>query len=316
MTARRATAGNDAGAAPGGRGSLAAEAIPLFGLAVLVVIWGLSVPAMKLGLESLPPFTLAALRYLIAAPCFVIFLIGRPLPPLRLLLAMIALGVIGVDLGQAMQILGVARTSAALATVVTATIPLFTVVLASLKLRQKLAPRHIAGLGVALAGVACAAFGRPDSFASAGLAGAALLLLCSVVIASYYVLGTVLAIRTTAIVAAAWTSLAAVPGLVLLAGLELLHTPFHPTLTGAMVALYLGLLTTVAGMWLWLTGMRRLPARIAASTQYLQPLVGVAASAVLFGDRIGLVFACGTALVLGGIALASLPAPRGTIQAR
>ena len=75
-----------------------------------------------------------------------------------------------------------------------------------------------------------------------------------------------------------------------------------------MVVLYLGLLTTVAGMWLWLTGMRRLPARVAASTQYLQPIVGVAASAALFGDRIGAVFGLGSALVLCGIALASLPA--------
>ncbi len=307
MAARRARAiggRTEAGAARGQVG----EALPLFGLAVLVVIWGLSVPAMKLGLESLPPFTLAAMRYLVAAPCFVLFLLGRPLPPPRLLRAMIALGALGVDLGQATQILGVARTSAALAAVITATIPLFTVILAALKLGQKLAPRHVLGLALALGGVGCAALGPPEAFASGGLAGDALLLVCSVSIASYYVLGTALAIRSTALDVAAWSSLAGLPGLVLLSGIELLHAPFHPSASGIAVVLYLGLLTTVAGMWLWLTGMRRLPARIAASTQYLQPLVGVAASAALFGDRIGLVFGFGTALVLGGIALASLPA--------
>jgi O-acetylserine/cysteine efflux transporter len=311
VEARRARtiAGHGSRAGGGGRaGGVVGEGLPLLGLAVLVVIWGLSVPAMKLGLRSLPPFTLAALRYLVAAPCFVLFLLGRPLPPPRLLLAMIVLGAIGVDLGQATQILGVSRTSAALATVITATIPLFTVVLASLKLGQTLAPRHMAGLALALGGVGCAALGRPDALAAGGLAGDALLLVCSVSIASYYVLGTALAIRSTALDVAAWSSLAGLPGLVLLAGIELRHAPFHPSPSGIAVVLYLGLLTTVAGMWLWLTGMRRLPARIAASTQYLQPLVGVAASAAVFGDRIGLVFGLGTALVLGGIALASFPA--------
>ncbi|HUC16519.1 MAG TPA: DMT family transporter [Acetobacteraceae bacterium] len=309
MAARRARAINSGGTETG-PGGLASEALPLFGLAVLVVIWGLSVPAMKLGLESVPPFTLAALRYLVAAPCFVLFLLGRPMPPPRMFLAMIGLGVAGVDLGQVTQILGVSRTSAAIATVITATIPLFTVILAVFKLGQRLMPRHILGLAFAFGGVGCAVFGQPGRFASSGLGGDALLLVCSLSIASYYVLGTVLAIRTTALDVAAWSSLAGLPGLALLAGFELLHAPFHPTLSGIGVALYLGLLTTVAGMWLWLTGMRRLPARIAAGTQYLQPIIGVAASALLFGDRIGPVFALGTGLVLAGIALASLPTQR------
>lgn len=307
---RRARMINSAGMGATQPGSVWSESLPLFGLVVLVVIWGLSVPAMKLGLESLPPFTLAAARYLVAAPCFALFLLGRPLPPPRLLLAMIGLGVLGVDFGQPTQILGVARTSAALATVITATIPLFTVILAALKLGQKLTPRQILGLVLALGGVSCVAFSRQEAFTSAGLVGDALLLICSLSIASYYVLGTALAIRTTALDVAAWSSLAGLPGLMFLAGIELLHTPCHPSPSGIAVVLYLGLLTTVAGMWLWLTGMRRLPARVAASTQYLQPLVGVAASAALFGDRIGLVFGFGTALVLGGIALASFPARR------
>ncbi len=285
-------------------------AAPLAGLGVLVLVWGLSVPAMKLGLESIPPFTLAALRYLFAAPCFAFFLLGRPIPPRRLLFGLAGLGAIGIDVGQATQILGIARTSAALATVITATIPLFTVILAMLKLGQKLLPRHAVGLALALAGIGLAAFGPPGALARASLAGDVLLLVSSVSIALYYVLGTKLALRSTAVTVAAWSSLAALPGLVLLSAFELRRHPFHPSITGLGVALYLGLLCTVAGMCLWLTAMRRLPARIAAGTQYLQPLIGVVASALLFGDRIGPVFAIGTLFVLGGIALAAWPTRR------
>lgn len=285
------------------------NAPPLLGLGVLVVIWGLSVPAMKLGLESLPPFTLMALRYLAAAPCFILILATQRAPPRRLLLGMAGLGVIGVDLGQLTQIAGIARTSAALATVITASIPLFTVILAVFKLGQKLLPRHLIGFFLALAGIGGAVLGEPGALAGGGLLGTVLLLICSICIALYYVLGTAIAIRTNALVVAAWSSLAAIPGLIVPALIELRRVPFHPSAIGIGVVLYLGVFTTVAGTWLWFTGMRRLPVRVAASTQYLQPLVGVAASAAMFGDPIGPLFGLGFAFVLGGLALASWPAP-------
>jgi drug/metabolite transporter (DMT)-like permease len=55
-----------------------------------------------------------------------------------------------------------------------------------------------------------------------------------------------------------------------------------PGLLGVGVVLYLGVLVTVAGMWIWLHSLRVLPVRIVAGTQYLQPLIGVSASAALW----------------------------------
>ncbi len=57
------------------------------------------------------------------------------------------------------------------------------------------------------------------------------------------------------------------------------------------------------GLFMWLAILRTVPARIAAAIQYLQPVVGVAAAAVMFGDDLGLMFALGVGLVLGGLAL-------------
>jgi O-acetylserine/cysteine efflux transporter len=86
--------------------------------------------------------------------------------------------------------------------------------------------------------------------------------------------------------------------------------PRWPGLTGIAVVLYLGALVSAAGLWLWLYLLRVLPARIAAGAQYFQPLVGVGASALLFGDVLGVPFAAGTALVLGGVVLTTLPVKR------
>jgi len=75
---------------------------------------------------------------------------------------------------------------------------------------------------------------------------------------------------------------------------------------GIGVVHYLGVLVTVAGISIWLNILRVLPARIAAGTQYLQPLIGVAASAAVLGDQIDRSFAAGTVLVFIGIALTTL----------
>lgn len=68
-------------------------------------------------------------------------------------------------------------------------------------------------------------------------------------------------------------------------------------------------LVTVLGIWIWRHALHALPARIAASAQYVQPLICVLASAAIFGTPLGGGFALGSALVLGGIALCSLSGP-------
>jgi drug/metabolite transporter (DMT)-like permease len=107
-------------------------------------------------------------------------------------------------------------------------------------------------------------------------------------------------------VVSAWSSLAGTVLLLPAAAWELAAAPRWPGPIGIAVVLYLGILVSAAGLWVWLYLLRVLPARIAAGAQYFQPLVGVAASALLFGDVLGLSFAVGTALVLGGVVLTTL----------
>ena len=292
-------------------------------LALLTVIWGLSVPMMKLGLRDVPAPALVALRYLVAAPCFALLLLGRKLPRPRALAAMAALGVFGIDAGQFGQMLGVQRTSAATATMITAIIPVLTAVLAVLRLRQRLRAAHLLGFAVALAGIALAVgaggagLAAAPSAASAAsgaaraLTGDALVLGSAFCIAGYYVFSVEVAAREGVIEVAAWSSIVAALGLAPVALAMVPARAVHLTPASVFVVLYLGLMVTVLGIWIWLRALSRLPARIAAATQYGQPLVGIAASAVLFGDRLDRGFLLGTALVLGGVALSAVPSRRG-----
>jgi O-acetylserine/cysteine efflux transporter len=284
--------------------------VPLLGLLALCLIWGLSIPATKLGLQSFPPLLLAAGRYVAAAPFFALLLIGRALPSGRALLAMASLGIVGIDVGQVTQILGVQKTEASVATVISATIPIFTVFLASWRLRQKLRATHLLGLAVALAGIAVVATKGTSAsleLSAAALTGDALMLLSAVSIALYYTLSAEITRHYPVQVVAAWSSLFGTIGLVPVIPRELGGMPAPPGWLGIGAVLYLGLLVTVAGLWIWLHSLRLLPVRIVAGTQYLQPLIGVAASAALFSEPIGPSFGIGTVLVFIGIAMTATP---------
>ena len=79
--------------------------------------------------------------------------------------------------------------------------------------------------------------------------------------------------------------------------------PVDFTAEALWAAVYLGVAVAVVGLFLWLRLLRTVPARIAAGVQYLQPVVGVAASSAMFGDPLGPSFVPGVCLVLGGLAL-------------
>ncbi|GIK79030.1 MAG: hypothetical protein BroJett024_01350 [Alphaproteobacteria bacterium] len=82
---------------------------------------------------------------------------------------------------------------------------------------------------------------------------------------------------------------------------------FQLTAEGIAATVYLGVVVTVAGLFLWLHLLSTVQASTAASVQYLQPVIGIIASAMIFGDKLGLLFAAGVVLVLGGLALTITP---------
>ena len=279
----------------------------LAALAGLTLIWGLSVPITKFGLRDFSPLLLVALRYLAAAPFFALLLAREKLPNPRALAAMAGLGMLGIGGGQVLQVLGVRDTSASVATIITALIPILTVLLGSLRLRQAVRPPHVAGLIMALSGIVVAAWGgQAANVTPGGLMGDALMLASGICIACYYVFSTELAISQGVMAVAGWSTLFGAALMAPVAVWQAIVAPPQLSAAGIGAVLYLGLLTTVLGIWVWLRAMRSLPVRIAAGSQYVQPLVGIVASALMFGDQLGLRFALGTALVLGGIALSSL----------
>lgn len=273
---------------------------------LLALMWGLSIPVTKLGLQDLPPLTLTALRFAFAVPLMLLFTRGRPSLPRQALPPVAALGLLGIGVGQVAQTFGVAGTSASVGTIVSATIPLFIVVFAAVRLGQPVSRVQAMGLLTAFAGIALVALGDRDPGAplTANTAGGVVwMLVSSVAIAFYYVWSVELTRAHGTATVAAWSTAFGFLALLPWAGWELGHTPVQFSALGMAAALYLGLVVTLAGLYLWLGLLRVVPARVAASVQYLQPLFGIAAAAVLLGDRLGPAFILGALLVLAGLAI-------------
>jgi drug/metabolite transporter (DMT)-like permease len=283
-------------------------------LLLLAVMWGLSIPVTKLGLATMPPLTLTALRFAVAVPLLFLFLVGRQRLPLRAFPRVAALGILGIGVGQVTQTLGVAGTSASAGTIISATIPVFIVIFAALRLKQAVSGRQTLGLLAAFIGIALVASGNGGEAAVGSkttLAGVGLLLLSALTIAFYYVWSIELTNSYGTATVAAWSSFTGFVVLLPWAGWEMWRVPFHLTAQAIGAGAYLGVVVTAAGLFLWLHLLRIVPARSAAGVQYLQPVVGVTASAAMFGDKLGLLFVAGVILVLAGLALSMASRNKG-----
>ncbi len=275
---------------------------------LLAVMWGLSIPITKLGLGSIPPMTFTALRFMVAVPLFM-FLARRELSlPREAIPSVIGLGMMGITLGNVAQSFGVQGTSASVATILSATIPIFMVILAAVRFKQPVTLVQWGGLAAAFFGIALVAVGSGsgvDDMSRTTVSGVFWMLVSAVGIASYYIWSAELTAKYGLMPVAAWNMLVGLLTVLPLAGWEMTAQPVQITVEALAAIIYLGVMVTVAGLILWLYLLKVVPARVAASVQYLQPVFGITASALLFGDRLGLLFGAGVVLVLVGLGLAA-----------
>jgi len=131
-------------------------------LMVLVVLWASAFPAIKLGLEGLGPGHLTLARHLVASTVFVPFLLvakARLLPRRADLPALLGLGLVGISVYHLALNTGEQRVSAGATSLLIATVPALTAVVAWLVRRDRLGPLGWSGTALGLVGVALIASG-------------------------------------------------------------------------------------------------------------------------------------------------------------
>lgn len=128
----------------------------IFSFLALYIIWGTTYMAIVIGLESFPPFLMAALRFIIAG-CILIGISlfrGDGLPNRKALLKNIALGFVVMALGQGFLIWSEKYITSGYASVLIATLPIWFVVMDKINWKYYFGNRFILiGVGLGFVGI-------------------------------------------------------------------------------------------------------------------------------------------------------------------
>ena len=270
---------------------------------------GLNYTVMKWALDHTTPLALAALRTSVGAPFLlaIAMLRGEKLPQNRqqwMAVWWISLAITTVSSG--FLVLGISRLSPGLAAMLSATMPLFTAIIAVIVLTELPGRRGYFGLLIGLFGAVCLAI---PAF---GSGNTTLGIVFSLISSISWAAGAVLNKRLPGALEISQLMLVALQ--ITFSAICLhLAVPFvedwSDTSMGwglALPLLYAGIPSLAVTFYLFASVLRRAPAIQGAAVAYLTPFFGVLFSWLLVGDRLGTFEMLGGALVVTGVALLSV----------
>ena len=269
--------------------------------------WGLATVMTKGALSALPPFALLAIQ-LAASITFlwISVVVLRQRVPRRVRTGRAAAcGVLEPGLAYGAGVPGLMLTSAANASVVGATEPALICLLAWLLLGQRPEMRVVLSIVCAMAGVALVTVSGED-FGRSHMAGD-LLVLAGTLFAAFYVIASsrfvaviaplpLAALQQSAgfgfagvLLAVAWAS-----------GLESL--PESVSLEALSLAVVSGIVQYAVAFWLYLIGLKVVPASMAALFLALIPVFGVGGAMLFLGETVSAAQALGCVVVVAAVA--------------
>jgi drug/metabolite transporter (DMT)-like permease len=273
----------------------------------------------KLLVVVFPIFLLAWLRFGIAAVAMAGWVRRRPsdtrlTPRDRRLLFLESF--FGNFLFSICMLFGVARTSALAAGVIMSAIPGMVAVLSWVLLRERISGRVAIGIVFAVAGIALvSAFKHTGGTADSSLAGN-LLLMGAVCCEAVYVVvgkqltGNVSARRISALVNLWGFALVTPFGLWQLQGFVFGAVP---SASWGLLVFY-ALAASMVTVWLWMTGLKHVPASSAGIMTVLLPVSAAAVGVLFLGEQFSAVQVGAFGLALVGVVLATWPS-RGSVRA-
>lgn len=264
--------------------------------------------------EGVPPETMLLYRMLIALPFYLI--IGtiafkkRPRtatpPSNKLLLAIIANGVLGYYLASYLDFLGLQYITAQFERLILFTYPFFVVILGAMFFGQKLKPLTFPALIVAYLGLALI-FWRNASLAGSddAILGAILVLGAALSFSLFQLFGKQLIGQIGAPIYTSIAMSAAAFGVMIHFAIAMPWSALAIPMPVFWLCAVMALLATVAPSYLLNFALGRIGADGTAMVGNAGPLFTIVFAALLLGEPFGLIDAIGTGLVLAGMILFS-----------
>ena len=275
---------------------------------LLCLIWGSTWAFIKLGLEDLPPFTFAGIRFVIASIIVYAIITVRKirLPRTRRDWVLLAVtGVLSFTLNYGLVFWGEQHVSSGLAALLQATIPVFGLVIAHFYLPdEQMSPAKVFGVVLGVAGVGVIFSDQLSVAGPKALAGSAGLVVGSACAAYANVL---VKSRGGNMEPATLTFGQMVFGLVplLLIGITTEGNPFAFRWTGMAVLslFYLAIVGTVCAflMYYWL--VQHMDVTNTMLIALVTPIIAVAVGIVVLDEKLNWRMVIGGAMIISGIAI-------------
>lgn len=279
----------------------------IFYTAAAALIWGATVPIMKLTLLSIPVFSLAFIR-MAAASLILGIIIRDKLKIKRADLRMFFIAAItGVTLNLAFFFWGLKLTQAINAAFLVASVPIFTMLAAHFYLKEKIKLKLVISAAIALLGTVFI-IGKPFGLAAkADIIGGSFLLLATLAWVAHEMAAKKLLKNYDGGVVAFYSMAI---GAVTFIPFFLWETAvnqkwiFEINMTGLAGIIYGIFFSSLIAYWAWQKGLAKLGAGQASFFFYLDPITGTILSIVLLGETLTRELIIGGVLIIFGVLLA------------
>lgn len=286
--------------------------LPFLALLLAHAIWGANFVVAKVTLQEFPPNTLAFFRFAIASLLLTPFFLAESKKikiKLEHLPYLVGAGVTIITLNIAFFFAGIAKTTAINAATLTLIIPILSVILGWIFLKETIYFINIGGVILGLIG-ALIILGVPQiltgSFSSEAFLGNLLIIAASIA----FVVGAILSKKMLKI----YPSLI-VTGIAFFVGFftfsipalnEYLHDPLwvnNVSMLGVFGLIYMALLSSVSAYFLYEWGLAKTSVSTADLFQYIEPLIATALAILILGEDLNTIYIFGAILIIIGLFL-------------
>ncbi len=272
------------------------------------IIWGASAAVMKIALFTVPPFSLALIRFGIASLLFLPFVWKNLAVKKEDLPAFLLLGLIGFTIHIPLFLFGLKLTTALNAGIIVSSVPLFTLLLASIFLKEKIKGNLFIGVVLGLLGVAVI-IGK-DAFATGvklSPFGDMLILTAMLLFVFYEILSKKLFKKYSVFVVTFYSFAIGALTFIPFAIFEFVQNPnwinnvSQASFWGIIYGIFL---SSFAAYSLWQWGLSKLSANRVGFFFYLDPVVSTIVAVILLSEIVTGPFVIGSAFIFLGLFIA------------